>query len=72
MCTGLSISARSNSRNVLEIVPGRPAEEVAVGTQCKFRGQGQLLDLRSWEQIMEKKESKQKRYAFFFPKKRFH
>lgn len=29
VCTGPSISARSNSRNVLEIAPGRPAEEVA-------------------------------------------
>lgn len=29
VCTWASISARSNSRNVLEIAPGRLAEEVA-------------------------------------------
>lgn len=55
MSTWVSVSARSNSRNVLEIAPGRPAEEVAVGTPYKFKGQRQLLDLRPWEQITGKK-----------------
>lgn len=55
MSTWVSFSAKSNSRNVLEIVAGRPSEKVAVGNQYELGGQGQLLDLKPWEQVTEKK-----------------
>lgn len=60
---GLNISSRSNSRNVLEIVPGRPAEKVAVGTQHKFKVKALGTNYR-------KNKEKKKDIVFLFPKKR--
>lgn len=70
MSTWVSISAKSNSRNVLEIVAGWPAEKVAVGNQYKFGGQGQLLDLKPWDKLQKKNKGHKKRYISF-PKKKF-